>query len=155
MLALISNHFLSSLASTWARAYQQLRELLTTFRLKLEDPSIENALQGTVTEFAEKCQHPIELHYKIPQNYLSANQEIHVLQIVREALSNVQRHADANNAGVSVRQVDNKVKVEIWDDGKGLMKGQQQAGHFGLGIMEEQAKSLNTLIELKETDKIS
>lgn len=131
-------------------AYQQLRELLTTFRLKLEDPSIENALQGTVTEFAEKCQHPIELNYKIPQNYLSANQEIHVLQIVREALSNVQRHADANNAGVSVIKIDNKVKVEIWDDGKGLLKDQQQAGHFGLGIMEERAKSLNTLIQLEE-----
>lgn len=130
-------------------AYQQLRELLTTFRLKLEDPSIENALQGTTTEFSAKCQHPVKLDFQIPSNLLSANQEIHVLQIVREALSNIHRHANASNAEVSVLNIANKVKVQIWDDGVGLPTKMGQQGHFGLGIMEERAKSLNALIDIQ------
>jgi len=132
------------------KAYQQLRELLTTFRLKLDDPSISNALQGTVSEFSAKCQHPVELDFRLPQNYLSANQEIHVLQIVREALSNVHRHAKAQRAGVTVRKKDSNVFVEIWDNGKGMPALLEQHGHFGLGIMEERAKSLNALIDIEQ-----
>ncbi|RTR33769.1 HAMP domain-containing protein [Shewanella atlantica] len=130
-------------------AYLQLRELLTTFRLKLDDPSLENALQGTVAEFAEKCQHGIELKFEIPQNYLTANQEIHVLQIIRESLSNVHRHADASLAGVNLIKEDDKIKLEIWDDGKGLPTNLEQQGHFGLGIMKERAKSLNSVLNFK------
>jgi two-component system, NarL family, nitrate/nitrite sensor histidine kinase NarX len=129
-------------------AYLQLRELLTTFRLKLEDPSLENALQGTVTEFAEKCQHPIILSFKLPHNYLSANQEIHLLQIIREALANVHRHAKATKAGVSIKNKSDTITVKIWDNGQGLPEVFPEQGHFGLGIMEERAKSLNSIIEL-------
>ncbi|TQV89105.1 HAMP domain-containing protein [Aliikangiella coralliicola] len=129
------------------KAYQQLRELLTTFRLKLEDPSIENALQGTVTEFSTKCHHPIELDFQLPQNYLTANQEIHVLQIAREALSNIQRHAQAQQAKVSLYQENDLIKLEVWDDGIGLPHQLEQHGHFGLNIMQERAKSLGAKIE--------
>jgi len=131
-------------------AYQQLRELLTTFRLKLDDPSIEKALQGTVAEFSAKCQHPIALDFKLPQDLLSANQEIHVLQIVREALSNIHRHAKSKNAGVILKKENNKVQVNIWDDGHGFIKKTENTqGHFGLDIMKERAKSLNTFIEIQ------
>ena len=125
-------------------AYLQLRELLTTFRLKLDDPAIKNSLQSTIIEFSAKCQHSIEFNYQLPQNYLSANQEIHLLQIVREALSNIHRHAGATKAGVSIVLDENKVKVQIWDNGSGLPESIGEQGHFGIGIMQERAKSLNT-----------
>ncbi len=127
-------------------AYLQLRELLTTFRLKLDDPAIKNSLQSTITEFSAKCQHGIEFNYQLPQNYLSANQEIHLLQIVREALSNIHRHANATKAGVSIMLEVNKVKVGIWDNGMGLPANLSEQGHLGIGIMQERAKSLNTAL---------
>jgi len=130
-------------------AYLQLRELLTTFRLKLDDPAIENSLQSTIIEFSAKCQCNIELNYQLPQSYLSANQEIHLLQIVREALSNVHRHADATKAGVSIILDDNKVKVQVWDNGIGLPESISEHGHLGLGIMQERAKSLKTSLYIK------
>ena len=138
-------------------AYSQLRELLTTFRLKLDDPSIKSALASTVTEFSAKCQHTIEFNYQLPANYLSANQEIHLLQIVREALSNIHRHANATLAGVSITLKDIKVRVKIWDNGKGLPEsiieqGSKQ-GHFGLGIMQERAGSLNTQIHIANREE--
>jgi len=130
-------------------AYLQLRELLTTFRLKLDDPAIKNSLQSTIIEFSAKCQHSIEFNYQLPQNYLSANQEIHLLQIIREALSNIHRHANATKAGVSIMLDDNKVKVQVWDNGMGFLDNINEQGHFGIGIMQERAKSLNTLLYVK------
>jgi two-component system nitrate/nitrite sensor histidine kinase NarX len=129
-------------------AYLQLRELLTTFRLKLDDPAIKNALLGTVTEFSAKCQHPIEFTYQLPANYLNANKEIHLLQIVREALSNIHRHAKATLAGVDISLKDNKVVVQIWDNGIGLPSSISKHGHFGIDIMTERAISLNTKVHL-------
>ena len=129
-------------------AYLQLRELLTTFRLKLDDPAIKNSLQSTITEFSAKCHYNIEFNYQLPQNYLSANQEIHLLQIVREALSNIHRHANATKAGVSIMLDNNKVKVQIWDNGVGLPDSISEQGHLGIGIMQERAKSLHAKIHL-------
>lgn len=133
-------------------AYSQLRELLTTFRLKLDDPSIKSALASTVIEFSAKCQHSIEFDYQLPANYLSANQEIHLLQIAREALSNIHRHAEATLAGISIKLKDTRVIVKIWDNGKGFPESNiertNNQGHFGIGIMQERAKSLNTQIHI-------
>jgi len=129
-------------------AYLQLRELLTTFRLKLDDPSLANTLHGTIAEFQEKCQHPIKLHYQLPDNYLSANQEIHLLQIVREALSNIHRHANATHARVDIQVINNQIEMNITDNGTGVPQDFSLQGHFGLGIMEERAKSLNSLIDI-------
>ena len=130
-------------------AYLHLRELLTTFRLKPDDPSIENSLQSTIAEFSKKCNHPIDLSFKIPQNYLSANQEIHVLQIIREALSNVQRHAEATHSGIIVKLENNNISIVIWDNGKGFDHYLLKQGHFGLSIMKERAKSLNAAFDIQ------
>ena len=129
-------------------AYLQLRELLTTFRLKLDDPAIKNALSAAATEFSAKCQHKIEFTYQVPDNYLNANQEIHLLQIVREALSNIHRHAKATLAGVDISLKENKIVVKIWDNGVGLPKSPTKHGHFGVDIMTERAISLNTQVHL-------
>jgi two-component system, NarL family, nitrate/nitrite sensor histidine kinase NarX len=141
---------IADIKSGLARAYQQLRELLTTFRLKLDDPSIEHALKGTIAEFSTKCQFPIALEFQLPRNFLCANQEIHMLQIIREALSNIHRHAMAQQAGVAICQQNAMVTVTIWDDGIGLAESYEQAGHFGLNIMAERAKSLGTKVNVAD-----
>lgn len=128
-------------------AYRQLRELLTTFRLKLDDPSLFNALQGTIIEFSEKCGHSIELEFDLPKNRLTANQEIHVLQIIREALSNVHRHSKASNAGVELSSQAGTISVKVWDDGIGINTTSPplaEPGHFGMSIMNERASSLDS-----------
>jgi two-component system nitrate/nitrite sensor histidine kinase NarX len=148
------NETMDELKTGLSDAYLQLRELLTTFRLKLDDPSLHSAIKGTVKEFSTKCNIPIELDWHLPENTLTANQEIHILQIIREALSNVQRHAKATAAGVSATvepapsSSHSLVTITIWDNGIGLPDTLAPQGHFGLGIMEERAKSLNTFIQL-------
>jgi signal transduction histidine kinase len=47
----------------------------------------------------------------------------HVLQIVREAVTNVQRHAHARTASVVGRPVGDRLVVSIDDDGRGFARG--------------------------------
>jgi two-component system nitrate/nitrite sensor histidine kinase NarX len=123
-------------------AYRQLRELLTTFRLRIEGEGLNSALQSTVAEFSSRGDIPIELDVHLAGCFLSANEEIHTLQIVREALSNVLNHARATQAWVRVEcGSDGAVSAMIVDNGVGIRK---LAGthHYGMTIMEERAKNL-------------
>src|SRR5512139_3936908 len=123
-------------------AYRQLRELLTTFRLRIEGEGLAAALQTTVTEFSGRGGIPIALEVHLAGCTLTANEEIHALQIVREALSNVLNHARAQMAEVRVScNSDGSVSATVTDDGIGI---RQAAGahHYGMAIMEERAKNL-------------
>jgi two-component system nitrate/nitrite sensor histidine kinase NarX len=123
-------------------AYRQLRELLTTFRLRIEGEGLASALETTVAEFANRGGILITLEVHLAGCVLTPNEEIHALQIVREALSNVLNHAQARQAQVRVNcESDGSVLATVTDDGIGI---QQAAGthHYGLKIMEERARNL-------------
>lgn len=124
-------------------AYRQLRELLATFRLRMEGDFM-TLLQRTTEEYAQRGKLAIELDLKLDGCHLSPNQEIHILQIVREALNNVLRHAEAKHAWVLLHaDTGHRISVSIEDDGRGLPAAPVGDGHFGLGIMRERARSLN------------
>jgi two-component system nitrate/nitrite sensor histidine kinase NarX len=123
-------------------AYRQLRELLSTFRLKMDGQDLAAALAQTVNEFAERGELVIELAQRLDGCPLSPNEEIHVLHVVREALSNVLNHAAASHAWVSLScQPDGQVEVAIDDDGQGIVKS-ADVHHYGMTIMEERARTL-------------
>ncbi|UZE96438.1 histidine kinase [Alkalimarinus alittae] len=130
-------------------AYGQLRELLTTFRLKLDEPGLESALKATVAEYRERGALTIALDYRLGEVALRPNAEIHLLQIVREALSNVVRHAKATHADILfyLEQDDNLV-VTVSDNGVGLSSGETGPMHHGMSIMNERAQSLDATIAI-------
>jgi two-component system nitrate/nitrite sensor histidine kinase NarX len=133
---------LLELRAGMSSAYRQLRELLSTFRLKMDGQDLAAALAQTVSEFAERGELNIELTQHLDGCPLSPNEEIHVLHVVREALSNVINHARAENAWVNLScRPDGQVEVAIADDGQGIVKS-ADVHHYGMTIMEERARTL-------------
>ncbi len=124
-------------------AYRQLRELLSSFRLQMEG-DFRTLLARTVEEYAARGDVPIELEARLSGCHLTPNQEIHVLHIIREALSNMLRHARAQHASVRIACVDGReLAVTIEDDGVGLQDAPPDGHHhYGLTIMRERAKGL-------------
>ena len=124
-------------------AYRQLRELLSTFRLKMEDAPLAKVLADTVDEFTTRGDLAIELNLAMEDCPLSPNEEIHILHIVREALSNVLHHAHASQAWLSLScDSQGKVEVAVEDNGKGIVK-LADLHHYGMTIMEERARTLH------------
>lgn len=130
-------------------AYRQLRELLTTFRLKIDGRGLGAALEETVAEFRNRGGVAVALVNRLQRCPLSANEEIHVLQIVREALSNVVRHARALNAQVILECDDaGEAHVTVDDDGIGLSSVGPRKQHYGLIIMQERAARLGGVLNI-------
>lgn len=144
---------LDELSTGLNSAYRQLRELLATFRLKLDTPDLYSALQKTIAEFSERLGKPVELNYNLPPQTLSPNEEIHTLQIVREGLANAVKHADASNICVDVLFESPQVRVSIRDNGKGLPGGDQPMNHYGLIIMQDRARTLGGQVKVRNREE--
>ncbi|MEX6503645.1 histidine kinase [Pseudomonas zhanjiangensis] len=129
-------------------AYRQLRELLTTFRLQIQEGGIDKAMDDTAQEFAARGNMRVLLESEPLAFGLSATEQVHLLQIAREALSNCARHAGAEQAWVHLRQVGEEVELLIEDDGCGIAPGFDSRQHHGLNIMQERARSLHGELQI-------
>lgn len=141
-------------------AYRQLRELLTTFRLQLSGKGLAGALQEAVADLTARSGIEARLDNHLFDLELSANEQIHVLQIVREALSNIEHHSGArhatarlqrsatqaksaaNGAGRHAAESEVVIEVVIEDDGIGIATQSSPRNHFGLAIMRDRAQML-------------
>lgn len=123
-------------------AYRQLRELLTTFRLRIDGRGLSAALHETIREFSERAGLEIRLHDGLLGHELDSNEQIHVLQVVREALANVEHHARARRVDVRLAIEQGRVRVTVDDDGVGIVEAEPPPHHYGLAIMRDRAATL-------------
>ena len=123
-------------------AYRQLRELLTTFRLRMDGRGLSDALQDTVGEFSRRTGIDFRLHDRLLGHELDSSEQIHVLQVVREALTNVEHHAHASRADVRLAIDQGRVRVTVEDDGVGIQNAEPPTHHYGMAIMRDRAATL-------------
>lgn len=131
-------------------SYRQLREILTTFRLQLEPDhvSFDNALEDAAEEFSREQAFTIEMNNQIETNQLTAREKVHLLHIIREAMSNCARHAQASHVEVNLYQEDTTVFASITDNGVGIQDDYDTKQHHGLLIMQERSSALNAELSI-------
>ena len=125
-------------------AYKHLRELLVTFRVKLESPDLRSALEHAVKEFNERSSATVTLDYALGNYAMSPNEDIHVLHILREALNNAVKHSSANNICLHCTHGDNSEAIFVVDDdGVGMPDNPEKQHHYGIYTMRERAQQLD------------
>ncbi len=82
-----------------------------------------------------------ELAGDLPDPLLATDRVLHLYRIVREAISNVIRHAQAGNVRVRVKMIDERLYLDLTDDGSGA-DAQSTGRGSGLGNMRERAAEL-------------
>ncbi|HEJ7002606.1 TPA: nitrate/nitrite two-component system sensor histidine kinase NarQ [Serratia marcescens] len=135
---------------TLADAYRQLRELLATFRLNIQEADLNAALEQLLQPLKALTPARIQLHCRLPSQALNAQQQVHALQIVREAVLNAVKHAGANEIAVccEVNAAGDNV-FSITDDGCGIASLEEPEGHYGLTIMSERAARLGGTLRIR------
>ncbi|RUO76103.1 ATP-binding protein [Idiomarina seosinensis] len=124
-------------------AYKQLRELLTTFRLKVDGSGLYSALQTTVKQLSEQGSLTVHLDYRLNDIPLAPHEEIHLLQIIREASQNAVNHSQGTELHISLTQpAGSDIELSIADDGVGIPDNAEKINHYGLAIMQERSRNL-------------
>jgi two-component system nitrate/nitrite sensor histidine kinase NarQ len=138
-----TNQVISEIHSGISAAYTQLRELLTTFRLTITEGNFGHALQEMLSQLEQQTDAEIQLLNELSSIELDAHQQVHLLQLIREATINAIKHASASKIEVKCLEQQNTVTVSIVDDGVGFDKNVEKLNHYGTTIMQERASRLN------------
>lgn len=135
-------------------AYRHLRELLTTFRLKVDGQGLSDALAKTISEYKEQTDMSIALDYQIINVPLSPQEEIHLLQIIRESCQNAINHSKGTSIQVSIQKSgEQQVKLLVEDNGIGIDPNPEKLNHYGLAIVQERARQLDGAIVISRRDE--
>lgn len=65
-----------------------------------------------------------------------------IVQVAREALSNIRRHANAQTCRLTLQRAGDALRLEVDDDGRGIADGAEASGGNGLRNMRERAQIL-------------
>ena len=145
----VSEALVGELRSLVTRLQRQVRELITSARLTHDGRSLREAIAGSVAEFARRSNVVFEIDNRVPDLALEPDVELHVLQIVREALSNVVRHSHARHAWVELSaDASGALRAAVTDDGVGLTRASTDASHHGLNILRERAQAIGAQIDI-------
>ncbi|MEJ2043265.1 MAG: type IV pili methyl-accepting chemotaxis transducer N-terminal domain-containing protein [Reinekea sp.] len=139
------NEIIEELRAGLNSSYRKLRELLVTFRSQSEEPGLVPSVQAAADEI-NRISPNTKVHLYIDEHWpkdLLPSHEIHCLHVIREALTNVIKHAQAENVVVSLTVLtNNELEIKINDDGIGFDDSPEKPMHYGLKIMTERAERI-------------
>ena len=124
-------------------SYDDVRELLVHFRTRVHQSDLDSAIHAALEKF--EGQTGIKTGFDrvgaiVP---MPPTDEIQVMHIVQESLSNIRKHAKASHVRVVLNQDMAQSKITIQDDGIGFDPQNdpncQSDRHVGLKIMRERA----------------
>ncbi len=129
--------------------YADVRELLLHFRTRPGHEDIEHALRVTLSKFELQSGLSTQLLVSGHGVPLPPDQQLQILHVVQEALSNVRKHAHARHVDLRVRQQPNW-QFEVSDDGTGFdhVHAHVDATHVGLTIMRERAQRIGATLQV-------
>jgi two-component system nitrate/nitrite sensor histidine kinase NarX len=134
---------LNQIETAISMAYQQVRDALVgLLKPDLVSDDFAKRLASTVDDFSAAHHIPVKLEIR-DSSALSISHTIQtqVVQIVGEALSNVQRHSQSKSAWVGVDRVNGQARFTVGDSGIGFDPQKPKGdNHFGLRIMRTRAE---------------
>lgn len=129
-------------------AQNEMRALLLHLRpASLDGKGLKEGIEELLVEFQAK--QPLDIKWKIDEiGGLPKGVEDHVFRIVQEALSNILRHAKADNVSVRLNRFGRQLHLKIIDDGIGFDVSEQKASSYGLKSIYERVSEIGGVAEI-------
>ncbi len=125
-------------------SYDDVRELLVHFRTRVLQSDLDTAIETALAKFEGQTGIATDLQQIGSGVPLSPTDEIQVMHIVQESLSNIRKHAQASHVQVTVKRNLGQIEVVVQDDGRGFdtvhEPNVKSDRHVGLKIMRERAQ---------------
>ena len=131
--------------------YDDVRELLLNFRTKISNKDFPEAVTSLLARFEQQTQIEVDTAWRDDGPSLNNDEQLQVIFILQESLSNIRKHAQAHHVVV---ELDNRYDftLQIRDDGVGFDTGRlknMSEAHVGLGIMQERARRINAVLSVE------
>lgn len=130
--------------------YEDVRELLLNFRTKISNKDFPEAVSALLSRFERQTKINVSTEWRDEGAALNNDEQLQIIFILQESLSNIRKHALARNVTVSI---DNRqdFTLIIRDDGVGFDPAHLDTlsgEHVGMGIMRERAQRIHAELEV-------
>jgi PAS domain S-box-containing protein len=112
--------------------------------------ALRNLVATMSSSASAKCQARID---EASARQLSTEQALHLINIVREGVSNALRHSGATRITVSLRDLARSVRLTITDNGVGFNTNSVQGVGHGLSNMAARAQKVRGVFSLQSTPR--
>lgn len=146
---------LAEIATVTEETIQNLRRLIHALRpIYLEDLGLTTALEMLARETAQTLNIPVDFEKQGIEKRLPTQIEMALFRMVQEAFRNIERHAQATGAVLSLKFDPQTLTIEISDNGIGFEVPKNPSefapgGHFGLLGMYERAELIGSSLEIQ------
>jgi DNA-binding NarL/FixJ family response regulator len=144
-------HRADQLVPALKRVGQQLRGAIYDLRLEeQEGRPFRHLLEALVTlhgGMAGECELELDVGDGLPSAPLG-RRGTEILRVVGEALTNARRHSEATSVRVSATGSQEKLCIDVSDDGRGFDLGAEPSGAAGITGMRERAALLDGDVDI-------
>jgi len=131
---------------------QDVRRLAVELRPKvLDDFGLVAALERLSESFSEQTGISIDFESALGAERLPAEVETALYRIVQESLTNVVKHARAQNVSILLTRRDSSVTAVVEDDGRGFDSAESGDG-FGLEGMRERVALIDGRLQVESSE---
>ena len=120
------------------RALEHARNAVSDIRSRTSAAPLGDSLAELAADFGERSGIKAEVIGEAPE--LSPRSVAEVVRIVREALANVHKHADATVVRILIRSDGDITELTVADNGRGFATGQASGTGYGIRGMRERAE---------------
>ncbi|MFM2060280.1 MAG: hypothetical protein RLY71_4665 [Pseudomonadota bacterium] len=161
-----ATRYFDDVRSGVGQAHASLRSVLTEFRAPMDARGLLPALRASADVFRHRSGTELTLQAELSEDQLAGlldeQREAQVFHIVQEALNNIERHAGAQHAWLTLARdtAGQALDVTIEDDGSGLrdqiadtsacspINVSVASSHYGLAIMVERARRIGARLAI-------
>jgi PAS domain S-box-containing protein len=141
LMSEVDHPLLQQMQEEAAQLIEEIREISWELRPSvLDDLGLVPAIRSFLSRYSDH--YNIDVYFDCVLNQrLSISIELTIYRIIQEALTNIRKYAEVTEAAVTVREMDDMVRVMVGDKGKGFDVDKQSLG-VGLFSMDERARSV-------------
>jgi signal transduction histidine kinase len=120
----------------------------------LEDLGLSSALRWLIENFDKQYALMTSFEIDNVDHLFSKEAQTNLYRIAQEALTNIGKHAEAKQVSFTVKENEDRVSLNIKDDGKGFDMNEVRAKQYpekglGLDAMEERAHMLGASLHVR------
>ena len=116
----------------------------------LDGSGLPDALEEVATKWSERSRIPVQITVTGDRRPIHPEIEVALLRAAQEALTNVDKHANATRTGVTLSFMADSVALDVRDDGSGMTAAASaKSGSFGLAGMRQRINRLKGEMSLE------
>lgn len=158
-----SQKYFADVKKSVAEVHDNLREVMTYFRTRMDPLGLLHALKTVEDSFFDRTGIDLVVENSVANLNLTDEQEVQIFHIIQESLANIAKHSMARRALVKIEKSKDYIEFMIEDDGLGLTdpsvstlltvaKELIPSTHLGIDIMRGRAQRLGGRIEMEDNE---